>query len=60
MRERRERQGELLAVVTVRIYEHDQVPQVTFPPDAILGVETDPSPISAVVQRAQEELTRWR
>ena len=60
MRERRERQGGLLAVVAVRVYEHGQAPQVTFPPDAILGVETDPSLISAVVQRAQEELTRWR
>ena len=60
LREQGERQGELLAVVTVRVYEHDQVPQITFPPDAILGVETDPSLISAVVQRAQDELTRWR
>jgi hypothetical protein len=60
MRKRRERQGDLLAVVAVRVYEHDQVPQVTFPPDAILGVGTDQSLIGDVVRRAQEELTRWR
>lgn len=58
--QRRERRGALLAVVTVRVYEHEEEPHVSFPPDAVLGVETDHSVISAVVQRAREQLTRWR
>jgi hypothetical protein len=60
IRNRRERRGKLLAVVAVRVYEHQAVPQVTFPPDAVLGVETEQSVISEVVRRAREELTQWR
>jgi hypothetical protein len=51
---RRERRGKLLAVVAVRVYEHEAEPQVTFPPESLLGVETDQAVISEVVRRAQE------
>jgi hypothetical protein len=60
IRDRRERKGELLAVVAVRVYEHDEDMSVSFPPDAIMGVETDQSVISEVVRRAREQLTQWR
>jgi hypothetical protein len=60
IRDRRERKGELLAVVVVRLYEHDEEMSVSFPPDAVLGVETDQSVISEVVRRAREQLTQWR
>jgi hypothetical protein len=60
VRARRERKGELLAVVAVRVYEHDEDTSVSFPSDAILDVETDRSVISEVVRRAQEQLTQWR
>jgi hypothetical protein len=59
-RDRRERKGELLAVVAVRVYEHDEDASVSFPVDAVLGVETDQSVISDVVRRAREQLTQWR
>jgi hypothetical protein len=58
--QRRERRGELLAVVSVRVYEYEEEPQLSFPPDAVLGVETDQAVISEVVRRAREQLTRWR
>ncbi|HEX4126711.1 MAG TPA: hypothetical protein VHX67_03945 [Acidimicrobiales bacterium] len=45
---RRERQGALLAV-----YEHDEEPQVSFPPDALLGVETGQTVIQEVGRRAE-------
>jgi hypothetical protein len=60
IRDRRERKGELLAVVAVRVYEHAEDTSVSFPPDAVLGVETDHSVISEVVRRAREQLTQWR
>ena len=60
IRDRRERKGELLAVVAVRVYEHDEDTSVSFPPDAVLGIETDQSVISEVVRRAREQLTQWR
>ena len=60
IRDRRERKGELLAVVAIRVYEHDEDASVSFPPDAVLGVETDQSVISEVVRRARDQLTQWR
>ncbi|MFZ0249669.1 MAG: hypothetical protein WAL61_06970 [Acidimicrobiales bacterium] len=60
MRERRERQGALLATVEVRVYEHEEEPQVSFPPEALLGIETEQSVIREVVRRAREQLTHWR
>jgi hypothetical protein len=60
VQERADARGELLAVVEVRVYEHDEMPYVTFPPDATLGVETDASAISDVVSRARDKLTAWR
>ena len=60
IRDRRERKGELLAVVAIRVYEHDEDASVSFPPDAVLGVETDQSVISEVVGRARDQLTQWR
>jgi hypothetical protein len=45
--------------VAVRAYEHDEDTSVSFPPDAVLGVETDQSVISEVVRRAREQLTQW-
>lgn len=57
---RQERRGDLLAVVAVHVYEHDEEPQVSFHPDAVLGIETDQSVVSEVVRRAREQLTHWR
>jgi hypothetical protein len=59
IRQRRESRGDLLGVVQVRVYEHGCEPQVTFPHEALLGVETDASVISAMVARAREELAEW-
>ena len=56
----REDRGALLAIVEVRVYENDEEPQVSFPPDALLGVETDASIISDVVGRARQQLLQWR
>jgi hypothetical protein len=58
--ERHRQRGALLAVVSVRVYEHDEEPQVSFPPEALLGVETESSVISEVVARARIQLGRWR
>jgi hypothetical protein len=60
IRDRRERRGELLAVVAVRVYEHEAEPQVTFPPEALLDVDTDQAVVSELVRRAQVQLERWR
>ena len=60
MTERNEARGALLAVVQVRVYENDELPQVTFPEEAILGVETDPTVLSDVVARARVQLQHWR
>jgi hypothetical protein len=58
--ERKRQRGALLAFVEVRVYENDEEPQVGFPLDALLGVETDSSVISEVVARAREQLAHWR
>jgi hypothetical protein len=52
--------GALLAVVSVRVFEHDEEPSVSFPPEAQLGVEAEPAQVAAVVARAREQLGRWR
>jgi len=57
---RKEERGALLAIVQIRVYENDEEPQVSFPEDALLGVETDSSIISDVVARAREQLAHWR
>jgi len=57
---RQEQRGGLLAVVQVRVYENDEEPHVSFPEDALLGVETDSSIISDVVARARAQLAHWR
>jgi hypothetical protein len=52
--------GPLRAVVEVRVYENDEEAQVSFPPDAFLGAETESTIISEVVARAREHLAQWR
>jgi hypothetical protein len=52
--------GALQAVVSVRVFEHDEEPQVSFPPGALLGVETEPVVVAKVVARAREQLAHWR
>jgi hypothetical protein len=60
IRLRRERNGGLLGVVEVRVYENGCHQQVTFPPGSLYGVETDSSAISEMVARARAELANWR
>jgi hypothetical protein len=52
--------GQLLGVVQVRVYENKCEPCVTFPQDAVLGVETDQSVIAEMVARARTRLVDWR
>jgi hypothetical protein len=52
--------GDLLGVVQVRVYENGCEPYVTFPQDAVLGVETDRSEIAEMVARARAQLVDWR
>ncbi len=59
MRHRQERQGRLLAVVEVRVYENEIEPQVSFPPAALLNPDSDDSEIMGIVNRAQEGLAAW-
>jgi hypothetical protein len=54
------RRGPLLGVVQVRVYENGCESFVTFPPDAVLGVETDQSELAAMVARARTRLLDWR
>jgi hypothetical protein len=60
IRERQERQGGLLGVVEVRVFENGCHQQVTFPHGSLLGVETEASVISEMVARARAELANWR
>jgi hypothetical protein len=57
---RQETRGRLLAIVEVGVYENAAEPQVSFPQDALLGVESEASTISAVVARARQELATGR
>lgn len=59
IRQRREARGGLLGVVEVRVYENACDPQVSFPEEAILGVETDAPVISDMVDRARTALADW-
>ena len=52
--------GNLLGVVQVRVFENECEPYVTFPQDAVLGVETDQSEIAEMVARARAQLVDWR
>lgn len=52
--------GDLLGVVQVRVYENGCEPYVTFPEDAVLGVETDQSEIAEMVAHAHAQLVDWR
>jgi len=60
IKRRQEERGAILAIVEVRVYENDEEPQVSFPQDALLGVESESSIISDVVARAREQLAHWR
>ena len=57
---RKKRRGRLLAEVCGRVYENDAEAQVSLPRDAVLGVESDPSQIAAVVARTRDQLSMWR
>ena len=54
------RRGDLLGVVQVRVYENGCEPYVTFPQEAVFGVETDQSDVAEIVARARAELVDWR
>jgi len=56
---RRER-GALLAIVEVRVYEHGAEPQLSFPPEARLGPDSEPDVLAGVVARARDRLAAWR
>jgi hypothetical protein len=58
--ERREQNGSLLGIVEVRVFEHGAIPQVTFTPECLLGVESSSEEIQAMVARARLELDNWR
>jgi hypothetical protein len=60
VRERRELRGALLAIVQIRVFENGEAPQVSFPPEASLGPDSDQSVIADVVNRARECLADWR
>lgn len=61
--ERSERRGRLLCEVHIRVYERDtgdDEMDVRFPPDAVLGPDTDAAEVAAVVARARNALAGWR
>jgi hypothetical protein len=58
--ERVRSRGPLLGVVQVRVYENGCEPFVTFPQDAVLGIEADQSEVAALVARARTGLLDWR
>jgi hypothetical protein len=60
LQERRDRQGQLLGVVQVRVFENQCVPYVTFPQDSTLSAETDQSEVAEMVARARRELEDWQ
>jgi hypothetical protein len=57
---RRDRQGHLLCEVLVQVYEHDAVPQVSFPAGSTLDLESSPGQIAAAVAQARDALASWR
>lgn len=60
IRRRQQEGGELLGVVEVRAYENGCEPQITFPAEATLGVETDALVISNMLAQARDALADWR
>jgi hypothetical protein len=52
--------GNLLGVVEVRVYENGCESYVTFPQNAVLGVDTDQSEIAEMIARAHAQLVDWR
>ena len=60
IRQRQETRGGLLGVVEVRVFENGCEPQVTFPPGALLGIDSGAPAISEIVVRARAELANWR
>jgi hypothetical protein len=60
MKERRERRGQLLAVVEVRVYENEAHAQISCPHGARLRTDLDASAMAQVVARARRELAGWR
>jgi hypothetical protein len=57
---REQRQGRVLCVVQVTVFEHDAVPSVAFPPGAALDADSDSGDIASAVAQAREALTTWR
>ena len=55
-----EARGALLAEIHVQVYEHDEVPWVSFPGDSPLGPDGDQADVAAVVERARTRLADWR
>jgi hypothetical protein len=60
IRQREERKGRLMGIVEVRVYENECVPQITFPPGALLGIDAGPDAMNEMVTRARTELQNWR
>jgi hypothetical protein len=60
IRQARSEMGALLAIVEVRVFEHDAEAQVSFPPDGLLRPDDDREVVADVVRRAREELDAWR
>jgi hypothetical protein len=58
--EHQQRRGRLLCEVLISVYEHDTVPSVGFPADALFDVETDAGQITDAVNRARDALETWR
>jgi len=58
--EREAQRGRLLCDVVVTVYEHDAVPCVAFPREAVFDVETDAAQIAGAVSRARDVLEGWR
>jgi hypothetical protein len=58
--ERAAARGALLAEVHVQVYEHDEVPWVSFPSGSPLGPGGDQANVAALVERAGRRLADWR
>jgi hypothetical protein len=60
MKEQRDRRGQLLAVVEVRVYENEARAQISCPHGARLRTDLDDTAVAQVVARARDELADWR
>jgi len=58
-RQREEARGQLLCIVQVYVYEQGAEPQVSFPHDAVMGVESDQADVRKAVSRARDALGDW-